>query len=684
VSPARHHHALPEGYHLHWYEIDSILGQGGFGITYLARDTNLDQLVAIKEFLPSDLAARTEDSNVQPLSGGHTDTYGWGLNRFLTEARTLAKFRHPNIVRVMSVFEANNTAYMVMEYERGESFENMLKFKQVRGEQDLKRILLALLDGLELVHDSGFIHRDIKPSNVYLREDGVPVLLDFGSARLALGVETRTLTSLVSPGYAPFEQYNATRESDKQGPWTDIYALGATMYRAVTGQGPIDAAARANLLLDEQRDPFEPCSQMPVDGYSWAFLHAIDRALAFAPADRPQSVAAWRRLVEAGAVDTEADTVAVGGGAPPASGVDIVLEDGDDATVALPASTDTTTRTVPMAELEAVIETVATAKSSGRGWFVATSVVAVIGVAVVAWLTLVQPSSEETQVSPRATAAAPETTSSEADRAQPPAQSDAEAGAQAADSATASEPPAPTPTVESADATAAGQKTSTPPSTQAAGTSEPVQKKPSITDAIATAAAPSAAQPAASPAPEKSPAKTSVEKKQTPVATAETPAAPAATVKKTAPEKVAKAAPAPAKKSPEAAPRASQTASKKTSQPRTRAEQIEALLASGDAHLRADRLTKPKKKNALRDYLTVLAMDSQNEAARRGVERIVGRYVTKSETATNARDFEKANEYLRQARFVLDAMKLRKWPQASYNALFAEYRDANQLMATSR
>jgi hypothetical protein len=155
-------------------------------------------------------------------------------------------------------------------------------------------------------------------------------------------------------------------------------------------------------------------------------------------------------------------------------------------------------------------------------------------------------------------------------------------------------------------------------------------------------------------------------------------------VKKTAPEKVAKAAPAPAKKSPEAAPRASQTASKKTSQPRTRAEQIEALLASGDAHLRADRLTKPKKKNALRDYLTVLAMDSQNEAARRGVERIVGRYVTKSETATNARDFEKANEYLRQARFVLDAMKLRKWPQASYNALFAEYRDANQLMATSR
>ena len=245
MSPPRHHHALPEGYTLHWYEIDSVLGQGGFGITYLARDTNLDQPVAIKEFLPSDLATRTRDSAVHPLSAGHSDTYGWGLNRFLTEARTLAKFRHANIVRVLSVFEANNTAYMVMEYERGESLENLLRQKRLGGgEQTLEDILLPLLDGLERVHETGFIHRDIKPSNIYLREDGVPVLLDFGSARLALGVETRTLTSLVSPGYAPFEQYNATRDSDKQGPWTDIYALGATLHRAVTGKGPVDAAAR--------------------------------------------------------------------------------------------------------------------------------------------------------------------------------------------------------------------------------------------------------------------------------------------------------------------------------------------------------------------------------------------------------------------------------------------------------
>jgi serine/threonine protein kinase len=664
VSPARHHHALPEGYHLHWYELDSVLGQGGFGITYLARDTNLDQLVAIKEFLPSDLATRTQDSAVQPLSGDHTDTYGWGLNRFLTEARTLAKFRHPNIVRVMSVFEANNTAYMVMEYEHGESFENMLKFKQVSGEQALKNILLALLDGLELVHDAGFIHRDIKPSNVYLRDDGVPVLLDFGSARLALGVETRTLTSLVSPGYAPFEQYNATRESDKQGPWTDIYALGATMYRAVTGQGPIDAAARANLLLDEQRDPFQACSQMPVDGYSPEFLAAIDRALAFAPADRPQSVPAWRRLVLAGAVDTEAETVAVSKNATSVVEVDIVLHGDDEATAA--AATDTTIRTVPMAELEAAAETAPVVKPSGRGWFVATSIVAVIGVAVVAWLTLA-PANRDQATLPahtRLAATTPEVKSSDQPAVLQPAQATAEVTGRVPTAVEPASNPAPAP--------------SSPP----VSTSEPTEKKPSITDAIATAAARQASQPAATPVPEKSVEKNTTEKTQAPVSKA--PAPPPPDSKKATPENVAKAAPAPVKKSLRAAPPPKDKTSKKSKQPRTRPEKIAALLATGDAHLQADRLTTPKKQNALRDYLTVLAMDSQNAAARRGVEKIVERYVAKGGQATSARDYDKANEYLRQARFVLDAMKLRKWPKGTYSALFGDYREASQLLAASR
>lgn len=219
-----HRNALHTGHKLHWYEIVSILGQGGFGITYLANDPNLDLLVAIKEFLPMELAVRESDSSLHPVSDGHSDTYGWGLDRFLSEAQTLARFRHPNIVRVLSVFEANNTAYMVMEYEQGKSLEDALKFRRIEGEEQLLGLLFPLLDGLELVHAAGFIHRDIKPDNIYMREDGVPVLLDFGSARQALGVATRTLTTLVSPGYAPFEQYNATRDSDRQGPWTDLFA----------------------------------------------------------------------------------------------------------------------------------------------------------------------------------------------------------------------------------------------------------------------------------------------------------------------------------------------------------------------------------------------------------------------------------------------------------------------------
>ena len=249
-----HRNSLKPGYKLHWYKVEKILGQGGFGITYLASDFNLDQQVAIKEYLPIELAVRERDFSVHPVSEDQGDKFKWGLDRFITEARTLAKFKHPNIVRVLNVFEANNTAYMVMEYEHGESLQDILSRRKTLEEAELMNLLFPILGGLQKVHETGFIHRDIKPANIFMRADESPVLLDFGSARQALGIATSTLTSLVSPGYAPFEQYYS--KSDQQGPWTDIYGLGATLYRAVAGTAPMDAVDRSRMILKGGRDTF--------------------------------------------------------------------------------------------------------------------------------------------------------------------------------------------------------------------------------------------------------------------------------------------------------------------------------------------------------------------------------------------------------------------------------------------
>ena len=292
--------ALPMGYQIHWYEIRAVVGQGGFGITYLAKDANLDHLVAIKEYLPTNLAVRSGESTVRPASEGRSSVFDWGLERFVREARTLAKFKHPNIVTVYSVFEANGTAYMVMEYERGVNLEQAIDAGLALGEAQLLGIVHPLLDGLALVHAGGFIHRDIKPENVLLRKDGSPVLLDFGSARESLSGDSPTLTTLVTPGYAPFEQYQDERRGAKQGPWTDIYALGATLYRVINGEGPVDALTRVNSVLDKSPDPLEPATQVGAGQYSAQFLEAIDAALRFDGQDRPQDVAAWRAMFPRG------------------------------------------------------------------------------------------------------------------------------------------------------------------------------------------------------------------------------------------------------------------------------------------------------------------------------------------------------------------------------------------------
>jgi len=291
--------ALPSQYRLHWYVIERVLGQGGFGITYLARDTNLDQPVAIKEYLPVEVATRRPDATVAARTEDQQERYRWGLERFIREARTLARFDHPNIVRVLSVFELNSTAYMVMRFEEGETLAALLDRRQALGETDLLRVLLPILDGLELVHNAGFIHRDIKPDNIHIRNDGTPVLLDFGSARYAVG-QMRTVTILVAPGYAPFEQYYSTGEN--QGPWTDIYGLGATCYRAIAGRAPLDAIARSKGILGSTQELLVPAAAVGSGRYSERLLKAIDHALAFAEKDRPQTIAEWRRDLGNGAV----------------------------------------------------------------------------------------------------------------------------------------------------------------------------------------------------------------------------------------------------------------------------------------------------------------------------------------------------------------------------------------------
>jgi tRNA A-37 threonylcarbamoyl transferase component Bud32 len=298
MTDASYPDALPAQHRLHWYVLERVLGQGGFGITYLARDANLDQQVAIKEYLPVDVATRRADASVRARTEEQSERYRWGLDRFIREARTLARFDHPNIVRVLSVFEHNNTAYMVMRFEEGENLAALLERRRTLAEDELMRIVLPILDGLELVHNAGFIHRDIKPDNIHIRDDGSPVLLDFGSARHSMG-HARTVTILVAPGYAPFEQYYSSGEN--QGPWTDLYSLGATCYRAIAGIAPMDAITRSKGILGSTREILVPAATIGTGRYSPGLLKAVDHALQFAEKDRPQTIAEWRRELMEGA-----------------------------------------------------------------------------------------------------------------------------------------------------------------------------------------------------------------------------------------------------------------------------------------------------------------------------------------------------------------------------------------------
>ena len=289
------HQILQEGDLVQWYRIEKILGRGGFGVTYLATDTNLDHKVAIKEYMPGWAVERLEDNSLTPVNEEARHDFDLGVSNFLREARTLVKFRHPNIVRVMTVFEANNTAYLVMEYEEGDEFKSYVQRGDGIDEQSLQSLILRIVDGLDQVHQYGFLHRDIKPVNLIIRNDGSPVLLDFGAARPTDG-DAGKHTAFVSAGYTPIEQYQEG-EGMEVGPWTDIYALGATLYYAISGKTPIGPTGRLAALVNKSPDPLDPARSVGAGRYSESFLEAIDWALSFRPSDRPRDLTEWREAL---------------------------------------------------------------------------------------------------------------------------------------------------------------------------------------------------------------------------------------------------------------------------------------------------------------------------------------------------------------------------------------------------
>lgn len=282
-----HRQALPAGTQLREYEILHTLGSGGFGVAYLAYDRELAHKVVLKEYLPAASATRLAGNTVVPTTSKDEADFQWGLECFLSEARALVAFRtHRNIVSVLHSFRANNTAYMVMEYAGEFSLQQFLDGQTTLTQVQLLDLVLPLLDALETIHAAGVIHRDIKPGNILINDQAEPVLIDFGAARQALGERSHSIGTVLTPGYAPFEQYHS---ASPQGAWTDIYAMAAVMYRCVTGEIPPDSPARM--------ETGEVLTLKPRADYTPQLLAAIAWGLQVRAAERPQTVAAWRDVI---------------------------------------------------------------------------------------------------------------------------------------------------------------------------------------------------------------------------------------------------------------------------------------------------------------------------------------------------------------------------------------------------
>lgn len=286
---------LPVGTRIDQYEITGLLGRGGFGITYLVRDDALQKEFALKEFFPEDLVRRDGASIRFANKTNSENDYRWGLRKFFDEARLLAQFNHPNIVSVRRVFEASGTAYMLLDFIKGSTLEKWLQGLDTPPTQDeLDLIAGPLLNALELVHANRSWHLDVSPENIMIRaSDGQPILLDFGASRFEIKQHSQLVSALVfKSGYSAPEQY--TSNADRYGPWTDIYATGATFYRAICGSRPMEATSR------QMSDDLKSAAEVAKGRYRPQFLKAIDASLKLQPQARPQTIEEWRKMLLGG------------------------------------------------------------------------------------------------------------------------------------------------------------------------------------------------------------------------------------------------------------------------------------------------------------------------------------------------------------------------------------------------
>ena len=291
--------ALPAGHRFNEFEIKDVIGGGGFGIVYRAWDHLLERTIAIKEYMPASLAVRNDDLSLGLRSERFSKLFNAGLTSFIQEARLLARFNHPGLLHVLRFWEENGTAYMGTLWYSGMSLKAWKQqHPETINEDWIRQLLPPLFGAIGTIHQAGYLHRDIALDNIQIQDNQLPVLLDFGSARKEIGNLSDETEIMLKPGFAPIEQYSEETDSD-QGPWTDIYALGAVLHTLITGSPPPASVVRCI------EDHYQPLAQRQPEGYSLSLLHAVDSALKMKPADRPQSVDELATLISLSVSDVQ-------------------------------------------------------------------------------------------------------------------------------------------------------------------------------------------------------------------------------------------------------------------------------------------------------------------------------------------------------------------------------------------